>query len=104
MSAPEASCAFTITGGDEYLPVPTIRRDEKVLPAITKVSMVERSRDILTHQVPFNSPRPVLSADDQAIPPFGNRDPQQHVRLAWKRDGMLRARLELDDGELHRHR
>ena len=34
ISAPEASCACTITAGDEYLPVPTISRDENVLPAI----------------------------------------------------------------------
>ena len=40
MSAPEASCAFTITEVDEYLPVPTIRREEKVLPEITRLSMV----------------------------------------------------------------
>ena len=39
ISAPDASCAFTITDGDEYLPVPTIRRDVKVLPAMVKVSM-----------------------------------------------------------------
>ena len=38
MSAPEASCACTITAGDEYLPVPTISRDENVLSA-----MVNRS-------------------------------------------------------------
>ena len=36
ISAPEASCACTITAGDEYLPVPTISRDEKVLSAIVK--------------------------------------------------------------------
>ena len=36
ISAPDASCAFTITAGDEYLPVPTRRRDENVLPAIVE--------------------------------------------------------------------
>ena len=36
ISAPEASCAFTMTAGDEYLPVPTMRRDVKVLSAIVK--------------------------------------------------------------------
>ena len=39
MSAPDASCAFTITACDGYLPVPTIRRDANVLPAIENVSM-----------------------------------------------------------------
>ena len=39
ISAPEASCAFTMTDGDEYLPVPTMRREVKVLSAIVKVSM-----------------------------------------------------------------
>jgi hypothetical protein len=39
ISAPDASWAFTMTGGDEYLPVPTIRREVKVLSAMVKVSM-----------------------------------------------------------------
>ena len=39
ISAPEASCALTITAGDEYLPVPTISRDVKVLSAMVKLSM-----------------------------------------------------------------
>src|SRR6185295_14440747 len=39
ISAPEASCAWTMTAGDEYLPVPTMSRDRKVLPAMTKLSM-----------------------------------------------------------------
>src|SRR4051812_11122966 len=39
MSAPEASCACTITAGDEYFPVPTMSRDAKVLPAMTKLSI-----------------------------------------------------------------
>src|ERR1051325_3427552 len=37
MSAPEASCAFTMTDGDEYFPVPTISREANVLPAIVKL-------------------------------------------------------------------
>src|SRR5947207_14977102 len=40
ISAPDASCAFTITAGELYLPVPTIRRDENVVPAITNTSDV----------------------------------------------------------------
>ena len=39
MSAPDASCACAITPWDEYFPVPTIRRDEKERPAITRVSI-----------------------------------------------------------------
>src|ERR1051325_11610893 len=39
ISAPAASCARTITAGDEYLPVPTINRDVNVLPAMLKVSI-----------------------------------------------------------------
>src|SRR5712671_6371009 len=38
ISAPEASCAWTMTAGEEYLPVPTIRRDENVLSAIVNKS------------------------------------------------------------------
>src|SRR2546425_12003627 len=38
ISAPDASCALTMTAGDAYLPVPTMRREEKLLSAIIKVS------------------------------------------------------------------
>src|SRR5262249_34587922 len=34
ISAPDASCALTMTACDEYLPVPTISRDVNVLPAM----------------------------------------------------------------------
>src|SRR5947209_2983919 len=40
ISAPDASCAFTITGGELYLPVPTMSREEKVLSAMVSLSMV----------------------------------------------------------------
>src|SRR3954447_25254221 len=40
ISAPDASCARTITAGDEYLPVPTISRDENDLSAIVSRSTV----------------------------------------------------------------
>src|SRR5688572_2423553 len=36
MSAPEAACAWAMTGCDGYLPVPAIRRDANVRPAITR--------------------------------------------------------------------
>src|SRR6266508_2984089 len=39
ISAPDASCDWTITAGDEYFPVPTISRDEKVLSAIRNASI-----------------------------------------------------------------
>src|SRR5215471_19543703 len=39
MSAPDASCAFAITAWDVYFPVPMMRRDWKVLPAMTNVSV-----------------------------------------------------------------
>src|SRR5437016_2530488 len=42
ISAPDASWALIITAGELYLPVPTMRRDEKILSAITKVSIVLR--------------------------------------------------------------
>src|SRR5258707_8093990 len=38
ISAPDASCACTITAGDEYLPVPTNSRDVNVLSAIVRRS------------------------------------------------------------------
>src|SRR5581483_10245483 len=44
-SAPDASCAFTMTAGDEYLPVPTKSRDLKVRPAMVKVSMGSSAAD-----------------------------------------------------------
>ena len=43
ISAPEASCALTMTVGDEYLPVPTMSREENVLSAIVKRSTVQSS-------------------------------------------------------------
>ena len=43
ISAPDASCACTMTAGEEYLPVPTIRRDENVLSAIVNRSTVQPS-------------------------------------------------------------
>src|SRR5688500_13922320 len=39
MSVPDASCALTITAGEEYLPVPTIKRERKDLPAMTRSSI-----------------------------------------------------------------
>ena len=36
----KAGLALTMTAGDEYLPVPTKRRDEKDLPAMMKLSMM----------------------------------------------------------------
>jgi hypothetical protein len=44
ISAPEASCAWTMTAGDEYLPVPTISRDVNVLSAMVKISITRRRR------------------------------------------------------------
>src|SRR5438093_9332434 len=37
ISAPDASCAFTITAGELYLPVPTMRREENRLSAISSM-------------------------------------------------------------------
>src|SRR5689334_20637909 len=39
MSAPEAACAWAITAWDGYLPVPTMRREAKVRPAMTNGSL-----------------------------------------------------------------
>src|SRR5580765_5296885 len=39
ISAPDASCAFAITALEVYFPVPMMRRDWNVLPAMTSVSM-----------------------------------------------------------------
>src|SRR5262245_26879301 len=39
ISAPEAAWACCMTAGDEYLPVPTMRRDANDLPAIVKASI-----------------------------------------------------------------
>ena len=40
MSAPDASCAAFMIACDGYLPVPTISRDVKVLPAIRSRSSI----------------------------------------------------------------
>src|SRR4029079_16213115 len=59
ISVPEASCACTITAGDGYLPVPTKRRDENVLPA-----MIRRSR--VFPICPSTQPSsPLLTASDK---------------------------------------
>ena len=43
ISAPEASCARAITAFDGYLPVPTMRREWKLLPAsVSKSSCIGR--------------------------------------------------------------
>src|SRR5436309_10057083 len=47
--APEASCACFMTSMDEYLPVPTIRRDENSLPPMTRfVSLMAPPSSALT--------------------------------------------------------
>src|SRR3954469_18389303 len=38
ISVPDASCAWIMTAGDEYLPVPTNSRDVNVFPAIVRRS------------------------------------------------------------------
>src|SRR5437667_11927052 len=38
ISAPDASCALTMTAADAYLPVTTRRREEKLLSAMIKLS------------------------------------------------------------------
>jgi hypothetical protein len=45
ISAPDASCAFTMTDGEEYLPVPTINREVNVLSAIVKLSITRPPRN-----------------------------------------------------------
>src|SRR5688572_15336192 len=51
ISAPDASCAFTMTAGDEYLPVPTMRREVNVLSAIVKLSMPVLSESTAAHEI-----------------------------------------------------
>src|SRR6266404_3620382 len=58
ISAPDASCALSITAGELYLPVPTIRRDENVLSAIVKMS-------IMAGLVGRLGPDPRLSSADE---------------------------------------
>src|SRR5262249_4880968 len=60
--APDASCAFTMTGGDEYLPVPTMSREVKVLPAIANVSMSCLSTTDEIHDFHL-----IAVADDDAV-------------------------------------
>src|SRR6185369_844721 len=62
ISAPDASCARTITAGDEYLPVPTNRREVNVLSAIVKRSMaLPISRSPKSSALPFD---PLSAADE----------------------------------------
>src|SRR2546423_10336298 len=51
MSAPDAACACAITACDEYLPVPTMSREEKVRPAMVKGVSVISERLSATHEV-----------------------------------------------------
>src|SRR5436190_22022967 len=51
ISAPDASCALTITACDEYFPVPMMRRDENVLPEMEKVSMLVRPTLSATYEI-----------------------------------------------------
>ena len=47
ISAPEASWAAAIISGDGYLPVPTMRRDRNVRPAIVRgVSMLTATDEV----------------------------------------------------------
>src|SRR4051812_6088804 len=61
MSAPEAACAWAITACDEYLPVPTMRREAKVRPAMTNGSLV--IADLHDHRQ--RGTAPALTAADE---------------------------------------
>src|SRR4051812_2295530 len=63
ISAPDASCAFTITAGDEYLPVPTMRRDENDLSAMVRRSTGSPSSR--ESQIPNPKSRIASSASDE---------------------------------------
>ena len=76
ISAPEASWARTITVGDEYFPVPTIRREENARPAMTRLSI-----DAL---------EPGLSAADEI----------DDFHLVARVDRRLVERRPLDDNEI----
>src|SRR5689334_10641307 len=78
MSAPEASCACAMIGCDEYLPVPTIRREANVRPAMTKgVSVTGVLPASAYHSV---DPRP-------------SRDPIPPPRCGRKLPGVSAARV-----------
>src|SRR6185295_28060 len=81
ISAPEASCAWTMTVGEEYLPVPTIRRDENVLSAIVNRSTVQSL--VLTIRNPQSAVRnPQLIRNPQSAirNPQLIRNPQSAIR------------------------
>src|SRR5689334_10487825 len=74
ISAPDASCARTITGYDGYLPVPTMRREVKVRSAmtsgsITGISLAAADEVHDLHFVPFLDARGVVSSalDDDLV-------------------------------------
>src|ERR1700687_5428951 len=65
MSAPDASCACTMTAGDEYFPVPTMSREEKVFPAMTRLSISITSPALSTPPRAITPAGPALSAADE---------------------------------------
>src|SRR5688500_6279364 len=84
MSAPEAACACAITACEVYLPVPTIRRDANVRPA-------------MTNGVSFNSQLPTPQTRSAAADKVHDFDP---VAVA---DDHLWKAVALDDGEVVFH-
>src|SRR4030095_958973 len=61
ISAPDASKACAITANDEYLPVPTIKRDLKVRPAMTNGVSVNSqlpTKSTITHST-INNESPI---------------------------------------------
>ena len=91
ISAPDASCAFTITAGDEYLPVPTISRDPNDLPAMTSVSMSSSTADEI------DDLDAIAVADDRVC--VGRA--LQHVEVVLDRDA---SRIDVEPAEQLDHR
>src|ERR1044072_1782515 len=94
ISAPEASWACTITGGDEYFPVPTISRDVNVLPAIVNVSTSARPS---THEV--DDLHRIVRLNHDAI----ERVALEHDEIVLHRDPP-RVDLQLREQFAHRQR
>src|SRR5262245_52136136 len=96
ISAPDASCARTMTGGDEYLPVPTISREENVLSAIFRRSSIAWSYP--------SSRRPGERRDRKGRrDPFLYRSPQHAFQIPNSKfliPNSLPAADEVDDLDL----
>src|SRR5688572_30603336 len=110
MSAPDASCARAMTACDGYLPVPMIRRDWNVRPAMTNGESVIQQISNPKPQAPrIQSPRiqipEIINHQSSFIDDSPSADEVDDLHSIAVLDHDLLEALAFDDGEvvLDRH-